>query len=412
MRTYEKTHPWITFEVNLEAASTELWMLLGEAQSKCEHLAGVPLRPETASQLHRLFLAKGALATTAIEGNTLSEKQALEYLDGKLELPRSKQYLQQELANVVEACNAILKNIEAGKPVPLTPERICELNFAVLNKLELKEGEEVVPGRIRQHSVGVAHYRGAPHEDCAFLLKRLTDWLNGPAFRPKDDRPDRVIVNAVLKAVLAHLYLAWIHPFGDGNGRTARLVEFEILVQAGVPSPAAHLLSNFYNETRSKYYSQLDYASKSNGNVIPFVTYAVEGFVDGLRGQLGLIRAQQLDVTWRNYVHELLKDRATSEAEARQKHLILDLSTRGGVVSRTELKNVSTRIARAYATKGERTLTRDINALLRLKLLVRRDGGFLANKDLILAFLPLRHVPEVPLEEFDEGAIAASIATS
>ena len=189
-------------------------------------------------------------------------------------------------------------------------------------------------------------------------------------------------------------------------------MEFEILVQAGVPSPAAHLLSNFYNETRSKYYSQLDYASKSNGNVIPFVTYAVEGFVDGLRGQLGLIRAQQLDVTWRNYVHELLKDRATSEAEARQKHLILDLSTRGGVVSRTELKNVSTRIARAYATKGERTLTRDINALLRLKLLVRRDGGFLANKDLILAFLPLRHVPEVPLEEFDEGAIAASIATS
>jgi Fic family protein len=351
--------------------------------------------------VHRLFLAKGALATTAIEGNTLSEKQALEYLDGKLELPRSKQYLQQELANVVDACNAILVDIQAGTPIPLTPERICALNAAVLNKLELKDGEGIVPGHLRQHSVGVAHYRGAPHEDCAYLLRRLTDWLNGPAFRAKDDRPDRVIVNAILKAILAHLYLAWIHPFGDGNGRTARLVEFEILVQAGVPSPAAHLLSNFYNETRSKYYAQLDFASKSNGNVIPFMTYAVEGFVDGLRDQLALIRNQQWDVTWRNYVHEIFKDRANSEAEVRQKHLILDLSKDAHVVSRAGLRNVSARVAASYATKGDRTLTRDINSLLRMKLLVRRGPGFVANRDLILAFLPIRHVPDIAPESED-----------
>lgn len=55
---------------------------------------------------------------------------------------------------------------------------------------------------------------------------------------------------AIFKAVVAHLYLAWIHPVGDGNGRTARLVEFQILLSSGVPSPAAHLLSNHYNQTR------------------------------------------------------------------------------------------------------------------------------------------------------------------
>ncbi len=38
--------------------------------------------------------------------------------------------------------------------------------------------------------------------------------------------------------------MAWIHPFGDGNGRTARLLEFLILARCGmVPLPAAHLLS-------------------------------------------------------------------------------------------------------------------------------------------------------------------------
>jgi hypothetical protein len=77
-------------------------------------------------------------------------------------------------------------------------------------------------------------------------------------------------VYAILKAMVAHLYLAWTHPFGDGNGRTARLIEFHILLSAGVPSPAAHLFSNHYNQTRAEYYRQLDRASKSGGH--PFLS--------------------------------------------------------------------------------------------------------------------------------------------
>ena len=44
----------------------------------------------------------------------------------------------------------------------------------------------------------------------------------------------------LVRAMMAHLYLAWIHTFGDGNGRTARLLEFLILARSGkVPLPAA-----------------------------------------------------------------------------------------------------------------------------------------------------------------------------
>ena len=67
-------------------------MLLGEVQSKCEHIAGVPLRPATAEMLHRLYLAKGIQATTAIEGNTLSEDEVVRLIQGNLELPPSKEY--------------------------------------------------------------------------------------------------------------------------------------------------------------------------------------------------------------------------------------------------------------------------------------------------------------------------------
>jgi hypothetical protein len=99
VRTYEKTHPWITFKLDLRRAAPAFWMLLGEARSKCEHIANVPLRPATAEQLHLLYLAKGALATTAIEGNTLSEDEVVRHLEGKLRLPPSKEYLTREIDN-------------------------------------------------------------------------------------------------------------------------------------------------------------------------------------------------------------------------------------------------------------------------------------------------------------------------
>jgi hypothetical protein len=41
MRTFERTHPWISFRIDLRQARSQLWMLLGEASSKCEHIAGV-----------------------------------------------------------------------------------------------------------------------------------------------------------------------------------------------------------------------------------------------------------------------------------------------------------------------------------------------------------------------------------
>jgi Fic family protein len=189
--------------------------------------------------------------------------------------------------------------------------------------------------------------------------------------------------------VLAHLYLAWIHPFGDGNGRTARLVEFQILISSGVPAPAAHLLSNHYNQTRTEYYRQLDLASRSGGAVLPFINYAIRGLVDGLRAQLSVIRDQQWKVAWQNYVHDCFRNTSGPNHD-RRKHLVLDLSDREEAVPFAKLSEVSTRLATAYAGRTRRTLARDVNALLKMKLLKKEVAGISACKEVILAFLPFK----------------------
>ena len=388
MRTYERTHPWIRFEVDLRQAPVSLWMLVGEAISKCEHLAGVPLMPETAQRLHLLYLAKGALATTAIEGNTLTEEQAVKRVRGELELPASKEYLGQEIDNIVKACNSILAEIASEQGIEISPARIQAFNRHVLEGLPRRE--EVLPGAIRTYAVGVAAYRGAHAEDCEFLLTRLCEWLTAPDWSAQFGTP---LAAGILKAIVAHLYLAWIHPFGDGNGRTARLLEFQILIDAGVPTPAAHLLSNHYNQTRAEYYCQLDRASQTGGDVTPFLVYALQGFVDGLRIQIDQIRMQQWDVSWQNYVHDVFRGK-TSSSDVRRRQLVLDLSAKPEGVRRGDLVRVSPEVASLYARKTAKTLSRDVNSLVGMGLLEQREDGICrAKREVILAFLPLRRRP-------------------
>lgn len=380
-RTYQKTHPWITFKADLALIPYTFWMQLGEVQALCDRLCQVPLAPGTSKALHRIYLAKGVAATTAIEGNTLSEEEVRRYIDRTLQLPPSKEYLGREVENILTGLNLILKRIEQpDRDAELTAALITDFNRIVLADLELEEG--VVPGELRTHSVGVGTYRGAPAEDCLYLLDRLCSWLPGI----QAPQPDNRIAFAVLRAILAHLYIAWIHPFGDGNGRTARLVELLILAKSGVPSPAAHLLSNHYNLTRTRYYRELDRASKSGGDIVPFLSYAVQGLLDGLREQMTYVTAQQVTVSWEHYVHEEFP--GSGKTTVRQRDLLLELSRHPDGVASHELRGLSVTLALHYEGKTTKTLSRDLNEL-KARSLIRRVGPkWVARKEIILAFLP------------------------
>ena len=371
--TYQESHPWINFQCSLAEAAYSLWMMLGEARSKCQHIAGVPLKPDTAAKLYVLYLTKGVHATTSIEGNTLSEEQVQQQIQGELKLPKSQEYLATEVQNVLDACNLITDNLFRDPQQKLTPELICRFNRLVLRGLEVED--HVNPGEFRVQSVGVASYRGDPWQDCPHLIDRLCDWLNNEFDPPSNELK---FSYAIIKSIIANLYIAWVHPVGGGNGRTARLIEFLLLVQSGVPLPACHLLSNHYNKTRSRYYAELDRSHKAKDGLVRFIIYAMQGFVDGLKEQLNYIRDQQWRVTWENYVHDVFRDTDTL-AGKRQRHLVLDLPDTP--TPRKKLARISVRVAEAYANKGDKTLSRDINALLKMKLLVRTGTGYISNRD-------------------------------
>jgi hypothetical protein len=122
-----------------------------------------------------------------------------------------------------------------------------------------------------------------------------------------------------------------------------------------------------------------------------FIEYAMSGFVDGLKVQLKTIREQQWDVAWENYVHDFFRDK-TTKAHDRRRHLVLDLSKLNYAVPLPKLSEVSPRMARYYATKTLRTISRDVNALLKMDLIERTPQGIRPKRETVLAFLPARRI--------------------
>lgn len=389
-REYESTHSWITFRVDLARIPVRSWVLLGQSLAQCQQITNVPLLPSAADELHVRYLAKGIAATTAIEGNTLSEEEVSRLVRGVLKLPPSKEYLGIEVNNILQASNDILDDLSHGRTPPITLGHLLRMNQRVLKGLALDP--DIDAGRIRTHSVVVGRYRGAPAQDCEYLLARLCEWLTSPDFQQS---ALGLVGSAILRAIIAHIYLAWIHPFGDGNGRTARLLEYQIMVSCGVSSLAAHLLSNHYNETRAEYYRQLDRSSRT-GSSIEFIQYALQGFVDALHAQVETIREHQWRGTWENYVLQSFEHR-NSPSDIRKLHLALDLAGVEGPIMPAGLRLLTPRLAAAYAGTTAKTLTRDINALETMGLIRRTSKGVIANTGVVRAFGPLSGEPDIPI---------------
>lgn len=380
------SHPFMTYEFDTSTIDAGTWLALGEAMSKCQHLGGVPLKPAAAQEMLKVYLARGVQATTAIEGNTLSENEVRAIVDdGTADVGESREYLQREVQNVLGAVMEIDVALSAGVKLPITRDRLCELNYKVLDGIP--DAPEVVPGKLREHDVTAGPYRPPHYTEVPEHVDRFVAWIEQlRAQISRESRPEDRFVNAVLAAVLAHLYIAWIHPFGNGNGRVARLVEVQILSESGiVPMVSTNLLSNHYNLTRTEYYRHLDLAQR---DVAALVRYAVRGFLDQVRGQIGIVRRESMSIHWQSYVYDVFHSMPSTTTTSRRREVALALPE-NEVVTPEEMTELTTRLAKMYGALGERTPARDLNELSKMDL-VERIGRrqYRVRREIIRAFLP------------------------
>ncbi|HMY68933.1 MAG TPA: Fic family protein [Leptospiraceae bacterium] len=380
-----KTHSFISFKKSWDL-SEDSYFLLGQCKSLIKAISSTPLMPSYRQVIYSVNLIKGALATTAIEGNTLSEEEIKMIHEGK-SLSISKQYMEIEVKNVLDALNLLRDSIVLqGQSQLITPDLIKD--FHKMIGKNLGTNFEAVPGEFRKNNVTVGNYRAPDHSEVETLMKNFCEWSRSEFHFEKD----QTFSTAIIQAIVSHIYIAWVHPFGDGNGRTARLLEFYLLLRAGVPDIAAHILSNFYNNTRNEYYRQLSETSKLNGNLTNFIMYALQGFKDGLQEVFTLVNQNQLELAWRNFVNEVFRSNnqfgKTGSVSRRILGLVLsmDLSKE---YSLQEISEINEAVRLNYFNKSKRTLTRDIDALVEFKVVRKLENDkYKANSEILIGSMP------------------------
>jgi Fic family protein len=383
-----REYPHITFQKNW-VFNEETVYRLGQSECIIQSIASMPLMPENRQRLLKVSLRKGARATTAIEGNTLSEED-IEKMEAGEKLPPSKEYLQIEVQNIIDALNKIRDEvIKEEKSAILSPELIENFNRMVGQNLG--DYFQAVPGKFRVsgQNVVVGQYRAPLGEDVLSLVKQFCEWIRRE-FRYEDG--EQLFRDQIVQAIIVHVYLAMIHPFGDGNGRTARLVEFYLLLRAGLPDIASHILSNHYNNTRNEYYRQLDVCVKSR-DLTGFINYAVLGFRDGLNEVLGVVQKNALTTSWQNYIYDKLDSNVakgkTRAVVKRRRTLALAFPV-DRWISLDDLINEKGLLAKIYSGRSNAMQVRDVAELENLGLVVRQDKKFKGNIDIMKGLMPMR----------------------
>ena len=363
--------------------------LLGQCYAYINSILNTPIHPDYHKQLLGVSLNKGALATTAIEGNTLSEDDLAQIQSGK-DLEPSRKYQQREVENILAAFNTILDELVREKrPAIITPELIRRFNEMVGK--DIGEAFNGNPGQFRRRNVTVGAYRPPSSERVEGFVQKLCEWL----IREFKYNREQNFDDAVIEAIVSHVYIAWIHPFLDGNGRTARLLEFFILMRAGVPGIASHIFSNHYNNTRPEYYRQLQQASE-RGTLSAFIQYALEGFRDGLELIIEYIHENQRELTWSNYVHDItekMRDEGKSEKTLRRIRQLAYNIPCDRYCSLDEIMILTPKIAKEYRGLNPITLRRDLELLAGKNLLKTEKSKYRANHDLLHSLLPQTNAP-------------------
>ncbi len=350
---------------------------LGWCDASIAGLLETPVPPERRDRLVRAAMAKGTAATLSLADSTLSEEEVAKILGGG-RLPGSRRRLAAEARNVLKAARMLLKEASRGTAVPVSPALVLRTHRVVGKDLGAHFG--ATPGQFRAED-GTGDIVGPPARDVPALVERLCEWLDsefpdadtaGPADSAHDAAP------AVVQAVATHVYLAWIRPFGDGNGRTARLLESYVLMRAGVPAAACQLLSVHYAKRRRTYERILRQAI-ADRSLTSFVAYAVGGFRDGLADLERAIRRRQWPAAWRALVfarfdaHEHRK----KSVFRRRRELALSLPL-DRPFEPADLASLDPALARTYDSLSKRTLQRDLEVLAEMELAVEQDGEFRA----------------------------------
>ena len=214
-----------------------------------------PLSPAIVAKLREQFAMEMTYNSNAIEGNRLSLKETYFVISQGLTIKGKSLKDHLEAKDHYEALNYLYDLVEHGKKHTFSAKLVRSLQQLVVRETE--------PASAGAHRTGNVRITGSNHKppeagEVPRLMSDLVSWVGAHERK----------LHPVELAAIAHHKLVHIHPFDDGNGRTARLVMNLLLMRSGYP------LVIILKHDRKKYYDALERADK--GDYAPFVRFVAQ----------------------------------------------------------------------------------------------------------------------------------------
>jgi Fic family protein len=302
--------------------------------------------------LRRLVRAIAVESSTAIEGFLVPHDDALSLVSGTASAPPGD-VDRMAVAAYARAMDHV--TVMAEDPDFRWSDRvILDLHFDACRFQRDKR-----PGRWRDGPVGIVRgdgrvvYRAPDVGEVPALMHELVAWL-------QDGDLD---AHVVVRAAMAHLHVAAIHPFRDGNGRVARIVQSLVLARDGIVSPEFASIEQYLGEDTEAYYAALRRVNgaeyRPEGDAGPWVDFCLTAHIDQAHRRLAQV--EEAGARWKRLA-KLVSDRGWPDrlVTALEQSLAGSMD-RAGYVSAAGISPV--------------TASQDLRRLLDAGLVVQRGAG-------------------------------------
>jgi len=375
----------VTFRVSIEVDNKDIISVLAKCHALASIINDIPITPGRQHKIDSLNILRAIRGTTAIEGAELSEDEVRRIMvapKNQQVLPDNRQRDEKEARSATLLMKYVARLVSRNTNCALDETLVSTFHKILTKNIEY---ENNTPGEYRTHPVRADDYvPPRDKEQVKGLMSGFITWFNQG--EPTEWDP-------IIRAVVAHFYIVSIHPFGDGNGRTARAIESFLLYKAGINVRGFYSLANFYYKHRGEYINYLNKVRfETDSDLTPFVLFALKGLASELADVHREVLSEVKEIAFRDFVREVLTKRLGTKPGDRMFNFMFELGT--SFVTIKDIRDGVHPLSRLYRGLNSKTLSRDLAELRENQLIVLANGQIRANLDIMGKFTAYRELEE------------------
>lgn len=342
-----------------------------EIRSIDQFIKDSPSFPGSTDKIIRSELVSAIGATLAIEGTTLKREEIEESFQ-KAELNEKLRRQEQEAENsrrVYVFLQELVTDYE--EKFEYSEQIIKQIHKYFTENIDYPSN---TPGDYRgdfQVTFGTPRRKSLckTRLEVETAMKKFIDWLN-------TSESGLLSSNTIVKSIMAHYYLTEIHPFVDGNGRTARALEALVLYVNGINNYCFWSLANFWSTNKDKYIIHLGNI-RSTCNTWDYLIWGMKGYLDELNRIKELVLKKVKQLMLIDYANYLLKNKKRQMIKINQRIVdVLHLLIRSGQVPFDKFQS-SPEVVALYRNVSTITKYRDFKKMGELGLIGFRKNDTL-----------------------------------